>query len=220
MAKEKELEKIRDEVLSCQKCPLHKERAENGFYPVIGEGNHQARIMFVGEAPGSQEAKTGRPFCGAAGKILEEILESVGIKRQDVYITNILKDRPPKNRDPLPEEIKACTPYLERQIEAIKPEIICPLGRYSMNFLMEKFGLKDRIENISKIHGKSFDCQDNSRPIIIIPFYHPAVAIYNPNMKKTLGEDFKILKSEKLSKEEIREMEKKVEMMEEDDIFS
>ena len=191
---EEDLRKIKNEVLSCKKCSLHKERVKNRFYPVVGEGNHQAKIMFVGEAPGLQEAKTGRPFCGVAGKILDELLESSGIKRENVYITNILKDRPPQNRDPQPEEIKACTPYLERQIEIIKPEIICPLGRYSMNFLMERFGLEDQIEGISKIHGRLFKSKDLFRNVTIIPFYHPAVATYNPNMKKILEEDFKILR--------------------------
>jgi DNA polymerase len=192
---EEELKKIKNEVLNCKKCSLHKERFENRFYPVVGEGDHRAKIMFVGEAPGLREAKTGRPFCGAAGKILDELLESAGIKRKDVYIANILKDRPPENRDPQPEEIKACAPYLERQIEIIKPKIICPLGRHSMKFLMEKFGLKSQLEGISKIHGKLFEINNFFQRIIIIPFYHPAVAIYNPNMKKILKEDFKILKT-------------------------
>jgi len=192
---EEDLRKIKNEVLSCKKCSLHKERVKNRFYPVVGEGNHQAKIMFVGEAPGLQEAKTGRPFCGVAGKILDELLESSGIKRENVYITNILKDRPPQNRDPQPEEIKACTPYLERQIEIIKPEIICPLGRYSMNFLMERFGLEDQIEGISKIHGRLFKSKSLFQDVAIIPFYHPAVATYNPNMKKVFEEDFKILKT-------------------------
>jgi DNA polymerase len=192
---EEELKKIKDEVLNCKKCPLYKERLKNGFYPVVGEGNHQAKIMFVGEAPGLQEAKTGRPFCGAAGKILDELLESVGIKREDVYIANLLKDRPPGNRDPQPEEIKACSLYLEKQIEIIKPEIICPLGRYSMKFLMKKFELEDQIDGISKIHGRLFKGKSLFQDVVIIPFYHPAVATYNPNMKKVLEEDFKILKT-------------------------
>lgn len=194
---EEKLKKIKAEVLNCKKCSLYKERIQNGFYPVIGQGSHQAKIMFVGEAPGLQEAKRGRPFCGAAGKILDELLYSVSIKREEVYITNILKDRPPGNRDPELEEIKACAPYLERQIEIIKPKIICPLGRYSMKFLMEKFGLADQIEGISKIHGQLFESKNLSQTIVIIPFYHPAVAVYNPNMKKILKKDFQILKKYK-----------------------
>jgi len=191
---EAELRKIKDEVINCKKCPLYEERINGGFYPVIGEGNHQAKIMFVGEAPGLQEAKTGRPFCGAAGRILDELLDSVSIKRENVYITNILKDRPPKNRDPQKEEIKVCVPYLERQIELIKPVVICSLGRYAMEFLMEKFGLEDVIEPISKIHGKVFEIKILSQNIKIIPFYHPAVATYNPNMKEVLQKDFQVLK--------------------------
>jgi len=190
---EEELKKIKEEVLSCKKCSLYKERVKNRFYPVVGEGNHRAKIMFVGEAPGLQEAKTGRPFCGAAGKILNELLELVRIKREEVYIANLLKCRPPGNRDPQPEEIKDCFSYLKRQIEIIRPKIICPLGRYSMKFLMENFGLEDQIEGISKIHGRLFESKNLFQSIIVIPFYHPAVATYNPNMKGILAKDFKIL---------------------------
>ena len=107
MEREESLRKIRDEVVACKKCPLCEERAQNKYFPVIGEGNHHARIMFVGEAPGLNEAKTGRPFCGAAGRILDELLDSAKIKREEVYIANILKDRPPQNRDPQKEEIEA-----------------------------------------------------------------------------------------------------------------
>jgi len=191
---ETDLRKIKDEVINCKKCSLYQDRIEGGFYPVIGEGNHQAKIMFVGEAPGLQEAKSGRPFCGASGRILDELLNSVSIKREDVYITNILKDRPPKNRDPQKEEIEARVPYLERQIELIKPIVICSLGRYAMEFLMGKFGLEDVIEPISKIHGKVFEVEIVSQSIKIIPLYHPAVATYNPNMKEILQKDFQILK--------------------------
>ncbi len=199
-----EFRKIKEEVISCRKCFLYKTRT----YPVIGEGSHQAKIMFVGESPGVQEDKTGHPFCGAAGKILDDLLESVSIKREDVYIANILKCRPPSNRDPQKEEIEACVPYLEKQIEIINPEIICPLGRFAMEFLMEKFGLKDQIQGISKIHGKVFEPQVTAedvqsslfeqkrreiKEVKIISFYHPAVATYNSNMKEILKKDFKIL---------------------------
>jgi uracil-DNA glycosylase family 4 len=188
-----ELRKIKEEVLNCKKCSLYKERVENRFYPVIGEGSHQAKIMFVGEAPGLEEAKTGLPFCGVAGKILDELLASVRIARKDVYICNLLKDRPPGNRDPQPEEIKACFPYLERQLEIIKPKIICPLGRYATKFLMEKLGLANQVEGISKIHGRLFESKSLFQSTTIIPFYHPAVATYNVNMKEVLKKDFKIL---------------------------
>ncbi len=184
-----ELKKIKNQVLSCKKCSLYRTRV----HPVFGEGNPKARIMFVGEAPGFNEDRTGRPFCGQAGKILDELLEFIGIKRGEVYISNLLKCRPPENRDPQKEEIKACSSYLERQIEIIKPKVICPLGRYSMRFLMEKYGLKEKIEPISKIHGKVFEVKNLFQEIKIIPLYHPAVATYNINMKEILKRDFKIL---------------------------
>ncbi len=190
MLKEKEakLKQVKNDVVGCKKCSLSKTR----ILPVIGQGNHSAKIMFVGEAPGAQEDKTGIPFCGASGKFLDELLNSAGIKREEVYIANLLKCRPPKNRGPKSEELEVCTPYLERQIEAINPKIISPLGRHSMNFLMKKFNLEDQIGLISKIHGKIFDIENN---IKLVPLYHPAVAVYNANMKEVLIEDFKILKT-------------------------
>ncbi len=181
----KEMKKIRDDIVECAKCPLSSSRV----LPVIGEGSHSADIMFVGEAPGSNESKTGRPFCGRAGKVLDELLESAGIKREEVYITNILKDRPPNNRDPLPQEIKACLPFLKRQIKIIDPKVVGCLGRHAMNLLMEEFGVGNA-GSISQIHGKVFEAGE----VKIVPLYHPAVAAYNPNMKKVLKEDFKVLK--------------------------
>jgi len=188
--KDNKLKEIKDKVLKCKKCSLYKNRN----YPVIGQGSHDAEIMFIGEAPGAQEDKTGHPFCGRAGTILDELLNSVSIKRKDIYICNILKCRPPSNRDPEIKEIKACTPYLEKQIEIIKPKIICSLGRYSMEFLMKKFGLEDKIELISKIHGNLFEIKIGSQKLKFVAFYHPAVATYNPNMKESLKKDFQILK--------------------------
>jgi len=187
---DKKLAQIKEEVLKCRKCPLYKTRV----LPVIGEGNHQAKIVLCGEAPGFNESKTGRPFCGNSGKVLDELLESVGIKRQEVYIANILKDRPPQNRNPQKEEIEACAPYLERQIEIIKPKIIGALGNYSVAYILEKYGLKEKIQGISKIHGKVFEAKTSFGQIKIIPFYHPAVVVYNQNMKRELEKDFKILK--------------------------
>ncbi len=187
---EKQLKKVKQEVLVCQKCSLYKNR----IYPVIGEGNHQAKIVFIGEAPGFSESKTGHLFCGPSGKILDELLNSIGIKRQDVYITNLLKDRPPNNRDPEMEEIRACYPYLKKQIEVIKPVVICLLGRLSMRFLMEKFGLEEKIQPISKIHGQVFQSNKLLEGVKVIPLYHPAVSVYNVNMKSVLMEDFQILK--------------------------
>lgn len=192
MGKEnEELRKIKDEVIACFKCPLASFRLENNYFPVIGQGSHTAKIVFIGEAPGLSEAKTGVPFCGAAGRVLNELLESIGIKREDVYICNILKDRPPNNRDPQEEEIKACLPYLKKQVEIIEPKVICTLGRYSMKVIMEEFGLISKLDSISKIHGQVF----KTGSLKIIPLYHPAVAVYNNNMKETLKKDFELLKN-------------------------
>lgn len=190
------MEKIKAEILALKNSPLFKYRVANNYLPVIGEGSHEAKIMFVGEAPGRNEAKTGRPFCGAAGKILDELLGSVGIKREEIYITNIVKDRPPENRDPSPEEIAIYGPFLDQQIEIVQPKVIATLGRYSMTYILEKFGLFGQ-GTISQLRGKSFTAEASYGPVIIIPLYHPAAAIYNQALKTTLLEDFKVLEKYK-----------------------
>lgn len=187
------MKKIKEEVVNCKKCPLFQKRN----LPVVGEGSHEAKIMFIGEGPGANEDATGRPFCGKAGSILNELLESIRIDREKVYITNILKCRPPNNRDPREEEIKACTPYLKRQIKIIDPEVLCPLGRHAMYFIMDQYGLQGQIKAISKIHGQVFKAKNLLEEIKIIPFYHPAVATYNPNKLPLLKKDFEILKEYK-----------------------
>lgn len=189
------LRQIKDEIVNLKESPLYNERIKNKVFPVIGEGNHHAKIMFIGEAPGRNEAATGRPFCGAAGKILDELLASIGIDRKDVYITNIVKDRPPFNRDPLPEEIKIYGPFLDRQINIIQPKVVATLGRFSMDYIMRKFGLENQLKSISQMHGKMFETETNYGKIKIIPLYHPAVAIYNRTTKDTLIKDFQVLKN-------------------------
>lgn len=192
--REQALKKIKDEVLALESSPLYAERVKNKVFPVIGEGDPIASIMFIGEAPGKNEAATGRPFFGAAGKILTELLASVDVKREEVYITNIVKDRPPQNRDPLPEEIKAYGPFLDRQIDIIQPKVIATLGRYSMVYIMEKLGLGAQLEPISQAHGKHFEAKASYGTVTIIPLYHPAASIYNQHLKETLKQDFKIIK--------------------------
>lgn len=193
--KTESMKKIKDEVLNLKKSPLYEYRTQNNFFPVIGEGSHDAKIMFVGEAPGRNEAKTGRPFCGTAGKVLDELLAHANIKRESVYITNIVKDRPQNNRDPLPDEIEIYGPFLDRQIEIIQPKVIAALGRYSMGYIMQKFGLGAKVEAISKMHGRAFDTEISYGPIKIVCLYHPCVAVYNPNRKGELKKDFEILKN-------------------------
>lgn len=184
---------IRDEIFELKESPLYEYRKNNGFFPVIGEGDHDARIMFVGEAPGRNEAKTGKPFCGAAGKVLDQLLEHVGIPRTSVYVTNIVKDRPPENRDPTAKEIDIYGPFLDRQIEIIKPRVIVALGRYAMGYIMKKFGLDLQIEPIGRAHGKAYPSKASYGDIDIAVLYHPCVAVYNPNNLPSLKKDFEIL---------------------------
>lgn len=187
------MKKIRDEIFNLKESSLYEERIANKAYPVIGEGDHNAKIMFVGEAPGKNEAETGKPFCGASGRVLDELLASIGLPRQSVYVTNIVKDRPTANRDPLPDEIKLYGPFLDRQIEIIQPKVIATLGRFSMNYIMKKFDLELEMEPISKAHGKVFDAQAGFGPLKIVPLYHPAVALYNNSTKADLIKDFQVI---------------------------
>ncbi len=188
------MKQIRDEIMELKESPLYIERVENGYFPVIGAGSHDADIMFIGEAPGKNEAKTGRPFCGASGRILDELLQTIKLNRENIYITNIVKDRPTGNRDPRPEEIELYAPFLDRQIDVIQPKVIATLGRFSMNYIMKKFGLENEIDIISKNHGKVFDAKASYGKIKIIPLYHPAVAIYSRTQLPQLKQDFEQLK--------------------------
>ena len=187
-----QMKKIKDEIVAAKDSLLYEYRIKNKYFPVIGEGSHHAKIMFIGEAPGKNEAETGHPFCGASGKILDELLASIGINRKEIYITNIVKDRPPENRDPLPNEIEFYAPFLDRQIEIIKPEVIATLGRFSMAYIMRKFGLESELKSISQIHGKIFTAQTSYDSIKIILLYHPAAAVYGIN-KEILKKDFQAL---------------------------
>jgi uracil-DNA glycosylase len=169
------LEQVAQEVAVCQKCQLHFGRKR----AVPGEGPSNAKIMFIGEGPGFYENEQGRPFVGAAGKFLEELLAGIGMRREQVFIGNVVKCRPPGNRDPLPEEIEACSNYLDRQIAAINPQIIVTLGRYSMAKYLPN-------AKISTVHGQSF--QVNGR--LLVPMYHPAAALHQPSLKADVERDF------------------------------
>lgn len=173
--KEEALEQIADEIKVCTRCELHKTRTKS----VPGEGPADARIMLIGEAPGWNEDQQGRPFVGAAGKFLSELLAAADLKREDVFITNVVKSRPPGNRDPLPDEIAACAPFLERQIEVIDPDVIVTLGRFSMARWFPG-------ERISRIHGQPKQVGHR----LIVPMYHPAAALHQQTLKATILEDF------------------------------
>lgn len=183
---------IKQELLAAHEAPLFAYRTANKYWPVIGEGSHEAKIMFIGEAPGKNEALSGRPFCGAAGKILDELLGSIGLSRAEVYVTNIVKDRPPENRDPEPAEIDYYAPYLDRQIAILQPKVIATLGRFSMSYLLNKYDLP--AGSISQLHGQILEVETPFGPITLVPLYHPAAAIYNQHLKETLKQDFAVLK--------------------------
>lgn len=195
MSKLDEMKKIRDEIMNLTESPLYDERVANGVFPVIGQGSHDANIMFIGEAPGKNEAATGRPFCGASGKILDELLNHVGIQRENVYITNIVKDRPTNNRDPKPAEIELYAPFLDRQIDIIQPRVLATLGRFSMEYIMKRYGLDAELGSISHLHGKSFETEMSYGPVHVVPLYHPAVAVYNRNQLSLLKKDCEILRN-------------------------
>ena len=194
MTKSEQMHIIHEEIEVLKESPLYDYRTQNKLFPVIGEGSYDAAIMFVGEAPGRNEAKTGKPFCGAAGKVLNKLLEHINTPRESVYITNIVKDRPPENRDPTKEEIQIYGPFLDRQIEIIKPKIIVALGRYSMGYIMEKFGLHSHLAPIGQLHGKSFEAKTNYGSINVVIQYHPCMGVYNPNNIPNLKKDMEILK--------------------------
>lgn len=185
-----EFNKTIEQIKTCEKCQLCKTRTN----AVPGSGNPDADILFIGEAPGSNEDEQGLPFVGRAGKILDDLLISIELSRGDIYIANILKCRPPGNRNPKEEEINLCSGYLDKQISLIKPKVICCLGNFATRFILEKFNLKDEITGISKLHGKKFEISTLQGKINIIPLYHPAVATYNPNRINELKEDFQVLK--------------------------
>ena len=174
------LDALREEVERCSDCALGATRTR----AVFGEGDPGADLMFVGEAPGYHEDQQGRPFVGQAGKLLEQLLASIGMTREQVFIANVLKSRPPNNRDPRPEEIDACRPYLWRQIEIIKPRVICTLGNFATKLLSgDQTG-------ITKVHGRPRATEIAGHPLYLYPIFHPAAALYTPAMMTTLKEDF------------------------------
>jgi len=179
------LEEIEKEILSCRRCELWK--FKKNYVP--GEGNSKAKIVFVGEAPGREEDIQGRPFVGKAGKYLTDVLKKLGVERSDVYITNVLKCRPPNNRDPNPEEIMACKPYLLKQLDIIKPDVIVCLGRFSSSTILRDFGLEFR--GISRDRGRVFEVKKWGKIVRIIPTYHPAAVLRNKSFSDSFERDLR-----------------------------
>ncbi len=178
MSAQDELTRIAGEVAACRKCRLHASRKN----AVPGEGPADAEILFIGEGPGFHENEQGRPFVGAAGKFLEELLALIGLRRSQVFICNVVKCRPPENRDPLPDEIETCKPYLDAQIAAINPPVIVTLGRYSM---ARYFGAA----KISAVHGRASQIEGR----LVVAMFHPAAALHQPALKNSIQEDFRKL---------------------------
>ncbi len=174
--------------------PLYDYRTQNNYKVVPGEGNAYAKIMLIGEAPGEWEAKSGRPFVGASGRLLDTLLQSIELTRADVFITNVVKDRPPDNRAPAVPEIKLYAPFLREQIDIIQPRIIATLGRFAMEFLFDFFQMPEKGQKISKLHGSRLGAQASYGKVIVVPLYHPAVALYTTEQRETLTADFQVLR--------------------------
>ncbi len=187
MTKAKKLEELKAKIIADKVTP---ELANQATQLVFGDGNPEAQVVFIGEAPGKNEDLKGIPFVGAAGKFLDEMLNSVNLKRKDVYITNIVKYRPPNNRDPEPEEKKAFWPYLLKQIAIIKPNIIATLGRHSGQVFLPDLRISADHGQPKRIHVTMDGMQES---IIILPLYHPAAALYNGSLRQTLLEDFQVV---------------------------
>lgn len=179
MSKQKQLDDIKRKIIDDKVTP---DLAEGATQLVFGVGNPDAEIVFIGEAPGKNEDLKGEPFVGAAGRFLDEMLEMIGLKREDIYITNIVKYRPPENRDPYPDEKTDFMPYLESQLEVIQPKLVVTLGRHSLNCFLPDL-------QISKVHGQP----KRYKGLVYLPLFHPAAALYNGDMRQTLVDDFTLI---------------------------
>jgi DNA polymerase len=179
MSKQQQLDELKQQILDDKVCP---ELAASATQLVFGDGNPEAEIVFIGEAPGKNEDLQGIPFVGAAGKFLNQMLEMIGLERKDIYITNIVKYRPPNNRDPLPEEKSAFLPYLQSQLEVIQPVVVVTLGRHSLNCFLPDL-------QISQVHGQP----KRYNGMVYLPLFHPAAALYNGGMRQTLIDDFALI---------------------------
>jgi len=188
LSKEELLDAIAAEVVVCRKCELWKTRKN----AVVGEGSPYSQIMLIGEAPGYWEDIKGKPFVGAAGKFLDTLLSEASLSRENVFIGNVLKCKPPKNREPLPNEIETCTPYLDKQIRVIQPKFIVTLGNHSTAYVFSKVALQ--FYGITRVHGKFHEASFLGMQVAIFPTFHPAAALYSGRYKELLLQDFRLLK--------------------------
>jgi DNA polymerase len=187
-SKENHMEKLFEEVERCQSCGLCNVRKKI----VLGEGGLDSPVVLIGEAPGRKEDEQGRPFVGLAGLLLDKLLAEVGLERKDVYITNIVKCRPPRNRRPKAEEMKKCAVHLEKQLDIISPKVLTPMGNSASGYMMKRFN-RDR-NNIGKIHGKNYHIEAPWGKIVMLPIYHPAAVLYNRRLEEELKRDLETLK--------------------------
>jgi uracil-DNA glycosylase family 4 len=195
-SRKERMEKIEKALIGLTNSPLYAYRHEHDYHAVLGEGSLEAQIMLIGEAPGEREAKSGRPFVGASGRLLDELLASIGLNREDIFITNVVKDRPPENRDPTPEEIALYTPLLAEQIEIIQPRVIATLGRFAMSYVIDLFNVPlKETPKISDLHGQLLEGKASYGPVAVVPLFHPAVALYSTQRKGTLVADFETLRA-------------------------
>lgn len=177
------LVELYEEVRGCEKCPLHETRTK----AVFGAGDADAEVMFVGEAPGAEEDRQGLPFVGRAGQLLNELLEGIGMAREDVFIANVLKSRPPGNRDPQPAEIEACKPYLFDQVRLIEPRVVCTLGNFATKLLSGNPAGITRVRGTPQVH------ELGGRSVFLLPLFHPAAGLRTPAVKEQLRTDFQLL---------------------------
>jgi DNA polymerase len=194
LKKQAELKAVRDDLVNATDSPLYQVRIDTRSFPVMGEGNPDANILFIGESPGKYEAEKGIPFCGPSGDVLDEMLNEIKLKREDVYLTNVLLDSPQEKRDPTPEEIEFYTPFVDRIIDVIQPAVIVTLGRFAMQYLLKRLDLPEKRGKISQLHGKLIKAEISYGEIHVVPLYHPAVVLYSASQKDTLRKDFEKLK--------------------------
>lgn len=198
--KEAALKAVRMDLLNATDSPLYKYRNDNRSMPVLGEGYADANIMFIGEAPGKAEAESGKPFCGPSGDVLEEMLNSIELKREDVYLTNVLMDRAMQSdkgsekREPTQQELAYYTPFVDRLIDIIQPGVIAPLGRFAMWYMLKKLDVPEKSQTITQLHGKLIKTQLPYGEVYVLPLYHPAVVLYAAAQKDILRKDFQKLK--------------------------
>lgn len=191
--KEQKLKDVRLDLINAKDSPLYDFRVEQHYYPVIGEGYADANIMIVGESPGEKEATSGKPFVGPSGEVLDEMLASIELARSDVFLSNIVLDRAPENRDPNKEELDYYGVFLDRLIEIIQPRVIVTLGRFSMVYILRKFNLPEKNGKISKLHGTLIKTEAHYGDLHVMPMFHPAVVLYNPTKRSVLQADFEKL---------------------------